>query len=513
MNTSNTKLSRRWFIGGAASLGALQGCRSFTDPLGCFRSGKANVRFAVISDVHVIAANTDCGLSGNTRTLEHALKWYDAEGVDAVMIAGDIADSGLISELQVFADAWYKIFPNDRSRIDGRKVEKLFIYGNHDVEGYNYGYPIFERNSRDLADDQIFDFGLKRTWERLFNEEYSPVYKKTINGYDFIGAHWDRTVGCDWSGMHSVTPYFAKHGKEIDPSRPFFFFQHPHPMDTCHGPKVWGHDSGVATRALSSFSNAVAFSGHSHHTLLDDRAIWQGAFTSIGTSSLRYGSVSPHISGIPLNQFENFRNAEKENSLQGMRVFRTPLSRQGMLVSVYDDRMVIRRRDFRNDGDIAGDWVVPLPAAESKPFAFAEHAARKSAPKFPQDAQVKAELGLAHTRKTLYKKYKSEEEARKDMIPAVVVRFPAAKRDAEKFAWSYDLNAIDENGKCVKTRRFIGEDVLLPMNMAAKKCEVPFFVDTDFKGVKEVYFEVIAYNCFGKASAKLVSNKVNLAKS
>ena len=73
--------------------------------------------------------------------------------------------------------------------------------------------------------------------------------------------------------------------------------------------------------------------------------------------------------------------------------------------------------------------------------------------------------------------------------------------------------AIDENGKCVKTRRFIGEDVLLPMYMAAKKCEVPFFVDTDFKGVKEVYFEVIAYNCFGKASAKLISNKVNLAKS
>ncbi len=29
------------------------------------------------------------------------------------MIAGDMADAGLVSQLQCVADAWYKVFPND----------------------------------------------------------------------------------------------------------------------------------------------------------------------------------------------------------------------------------------------------------------------------------------------------------------------------------------------------------------------------------------------------------------
>ena len=49
---------------------------------------------------------------------------------------------------------------------------------------------------------------------------------------------------------------------------------------------AWGHDKGIATKTLSNYPNAIAFSGHSHYSLTDERSIWQGAFTSIGQSSL-----------------------------------------------------------------------------------------------------------------------------------------------------------------------------------------------------------------------------------
>ena len=48
------------------------------------------------------------------------------------MVAGDIADWGLVEQLQNFATAWYKVFPNDTAD-DKRHVEKVFVCGNHDL--------------------------------------------------------------------------------------------------------------------------------------------------------------------------------------------------------------------------------------------------------------------------------------------------------------------------------------------------------------------------------------------
>ena len=126
-------VSRRWFIGGAASFGAFQGCRFIESPFG--RSGVARLKVGVVSDIHVIAEDADRPCQGDTRTFRHALRWFDAQGVDAVIVAGDMADNGLVPQLQRVADAWNAVFPNGRSTLDGRKVERCFIYGNHDYEG------------------------------------------------------------------------------------------------------------------------------------------------------------------------------------------------------------------------------------------------------------------------------------------------------------------------------------------------------------------------------------------
>ena len=230
-------ISRRWFIGGAASLGAFQGCRFIESPFG--RSGVARLKFGVVSDIHIIAENTDRTGQGNTRTLKRTFKWFDAQGADGVIIAGDMADAGLISQLQCVADAWNAVFPGNRSRLDGRPVEKLFIYGNHDWEGFNYGYNIFDVPSGELPADMIRNVGMKKVWEEVFEEEYAPIYKKEIKGYSFIGAHWDGANGSGWGNAPDLAPFFAAHGKELDPALPFFYFQHPHPKDTCYGSWAW----------------------------------------------------------------------------------------------------------------------------------------------------------------------------------------------------------------------------------------------------------------------------------
>ena len=500
-------VSRRWFIGGAASFGALQGCKVFRDPAGLFGAGRPNLRFGVISDIHIIAQNVDKGHQGNTRTLEHAFRWFDAQGVDGVMIAGDMADAGLVSQLQCVADAWYKVFPNDEGA-DGRHVEKLFVYGNHDWEGCFYGYDIYGNKSGDLTSDHLRRFGMKKAWERIFNEEYTPIYRKTVKGYDFIGAHWDGNNGMfDWGGSKTVEKWFAEHGKSLDPKLPFFYCQHPHPKDTCYGSWAWGHDGGQSTRALSPFPNAVAFSGHSHYSLLDERSIWQGAFTSLGTGSLRYAG-GPYDEFAAEGGYENTGAGGKvrpdgEKSMPG--ISNTPDERNGYLVSVFDDRIVYRRRDFLADCDLGPDWVMPLPAAESKPFAFATRAAQAEAPAFDAGAKVTAKAGKALTRKAAGVKYKKPEDKAKAELPAVNVEFPPAT--AKNRPWRYDVRAEKEDGSLVLLKRVLSPDYHLPK--VETRIKLAFFAK-ELPADAKVRFVVTPYECYGRAGDPIASGFVKV---
>ncbi len=353
-----TGLSRREFIGGAASLGALAGCRAFRAPNGLLSGAGANLTLGVISDIHVDAAKGDFRKFGDTTTFEKALHWFDAQGVDGVVLAGDIADNGMVNQLECVGEAWFRVFPDGRSARDGRPVEQLFVYGNHDLEGQNYDkfdVRFFHKPSFEAA--QIRHDPAK-AWRTAFREDYAPIWFKEVKGYPFVGAHWSLGKNA-WDGIPEVEDWFRANGGRLDRGKPFFYVQHCHPKDTVYGSDAWCPDKGYATRALSAFPNAVAFSGHSHTSLTDERSVWQGAFTSIGTSSLRYGD--------------------------GVDMFG---QRQGMLVRVYDDRLVIARRDFVHDVPLESDWVVPLPAAVGGPFDFDVRRAKGEAPEFPAGARV-----------------------------------------------------------------------------------------------------------------------------
>ena len=114
-------ISRRGFVGGllATCGGAFGACAGATERL----------RFGVMSDVH------SGGKPDAVETLEKALRWFASENVDAVLCPGDIAHSGLIGDLEKFAAAWYKVFPNGM-RADGQKVELMISTGNHDVDAF-----------------------------------------------------------------------------------------------------------------------------------------------------------------------------------------------------------------------------------------------------------------------------------------------------------------------------------------------------------------------------------------
>lgn len=423
-------MTRRSFLGGALAFAAMRPWRGFAR--GFQADSRALLRFGAISDLHVRGKEGQFGLEH----LVKALRWYRQMDVDGVVVAGDMADNGLVAELQLVAGAWNEVFPGGTGR-NGKKVEKLFVYGNHDIEGAKYNPKLKPSAEEIISTDRA------AAWEKVFGEPYEPVWEKKINGFVFIGAHW-----VDWSGVREIEKYFENRAADLGGDRPFFYIQHPHPLNTCHGPWAWGHDEGYATRALSRFPNAVALSGHSHHSLTDEKAIWQGAFTSIGTASLRYVAPMFGRENAGPSQLADLRQMPEVDKFS---------EKQGLLFSVYTDRMVVERRDFVDDGALGAPWIVPLATTE-RPYDFAVRSRCGKAPRFAPDAKVSVAGPL------------DGKDRKGRATRQIVVSFPSALQ-GEGLTRAFDYEVAAELAECDVVRIAKAKRVHSPGFFRKPECE------------------------------------------
>ena len=329
------------------------------------RLGKPNVKIGIISDIHIRHMDS-------VKTLHHTFEYFDQAGVDGVIIAGDMADWGFYSQLQLVAETWYDVFPQDRGS-DGRHVEKLFVYGNHDREGYTYGNARGVKVTKEMIEEEAIWPRKEKVWQELFHEKWTPIYMKDVKGYKFIGGHWD-----SWKDIRGLAEYLEKVEGELPKGgRPFFYFQHFHPKNTCSGPWVWGQGGGNVTKALSKYPNCVCFSGHSHTSLTDERTIWQGAFTSVGTASLSYISL-----------WGGRENSSAPWTPQMKRIG-TGNGKHGQIMSVYDDCITLERREFVYDQPLGDNWIIPLPlGGQDKPFVFDTRRKNVKTPQFAASDRV-----------------------------------------------------------------------------------------------------------------------------
>ena len=491
-------MNRRSFIGRSLSLAGLAVCRPgivFAAEHGKYLSGKPNLVFGVASDIHVrlLYGRKDKYF---TEFWRKALELFRDQGADAVIAAGDLCNFGVTDEMQAFADTWFDVFPDDRAP-DGRKVERVFVYGNHDVS-----LPMARRackNDKNEMKKRAIALDRAGCWKRIFKEEFSDVYRKTVKGYDFIGAHWNGGLkGFDDSFCKGLEAFYDKIGPSLDKSKPFFHVQHPHPKGTCHGESVWGQDDGVSTKVLSRHPNAVSFSGHSHNSLLDERAIWQGAFTSVGTATASHIGLSCLKPGVE-SGFENYRTygktAEAKEVAERAKVM--PMmdrsqGRQAQVVRVYDDRIVFSRYDLYDQKPLAEDLVMPLDTAKTKPFAFAPRCEAAKQPQFPEGAKVTVSICEANRRGDAKKAKKTK---------AALISVPAA--NAEPSARGVYYKVVAECGAEKLTVSVIHDSFRFRAGDRRSELPLKCRIALDRLPKGDVTFKVTAFSWWDKPSRTL----------
>ena len=416
-------------------------------------AGKEKLVFGVISDVHVRGEYP--------KYLEDAFAFFRDKGVDAVALCGDIANTGSSNELCRAGAAWDAVFPGDKTP-DGRPVEKVFIFGNHDY--YNKSATPIGRNRAG-------------TWRAAFHEEWAPVYAKTVKGYTFIAAHW---------GHEKETAAFVRDNGEklhLRDNRPFFHVQHPYPANTLYTPTRWGSDVGAAAAAYGSYSNAVVFSGHTHEPLTDERAIWQGSFTAIGAASLYYIAAS--------SVCENGTD-RKHGPVQQMRKLDVYNAKPALVMRVFDDKMVCERWDIARNEKFGPDRVIPLDG--SRPYAFEPRIAAVIPPEFPSNAAVSLSTAMGKDR-------------RGNASEQITLTFPAAEPSATSRVHQYEVQTLakrDGQVTAVLTNSFFSEAFFLAPSHepATGRCVIAV---SALPTNEVVSFSISPVECFGKKGKPILS--------
>ena len=482
-------LSRRDFLGSFAAFGAVGALRGFAAPAGSFLGPGAKLTFGLLSDIHCSTFKSEGNpLAGfGCETFIHALEYFRDKGVDAVAIAGDLTNHGTDEELMAVSRAWYQVFPNDEMP-DGRKVAKIFHIGNHEWEGYKYGHFGKKRYlDPEEMKRHVFPFNQEAFWEKAFHEPFKKVYRKDVKGYTFICAHGP-------SQKKAAAKFLKAELPKLDPAKPFFYLQHPPPGGTLFGAWDGAAFDDIATE-LAKYPNAVSCSGHTHQTITDERAIWQGPFTAVESASLRYAGNRPGLENSGPKRNAEFRQ-------MGLLGREQPPSRQGLLVTVYDDRIVFARREFVTDGALGPDWVVPLKA-NVRPYGYKVRADAEPAPAFAEDAKVSI----------------SEEYEGKNRGGAtcrqVKVTFPAALPSAKgrSRALSYEVRVLQTMGDLVRfpclARRVLSKGVNRPEALEPKEVELVLNAG-EIQHECKLEFEVTALGCFGRRSKPIISEPTKL---
>ncbi len=476
-------LSRRGFlVAGAAFAGGCgggQGIAGSTDCGGRARPLDAppHLKIGILSDIHVTRRE-------NAGTFEKALRWFRDQMVDGVLITGDLGTKGTIAEIEVVAETWYRVFPNDKAP-DGRRVERLFLLGNHDVDGFvsKASWPKRQIPPRAEAERTCLAFHREATWKRLFNEDFSQIVVKEVKGYKFVLNSW---VSRELHEKDRLEDFWKGFAPTIDSSKPFFYCQHPHPKDTCSagyllGGAFWpgGWDDGASTRLLSRHANCIALSGHSHYSIDDERAIWQGAFTSVNCGCARGFAFT----------FPGRENGHAVSDMKAGTTFQMPpidikRIRQGLLMEVFGDHVVFHRREFVYDQVLGPDWVVPLGKDAPRPYAFEPRRRASRPPQFAADASVDVvERPDGRNRKG-------------EACEQVVVSFPSAKGERVfDYAVDAEVRIADFTRVCASKRVFSPDAFLGAAQDGGKVACV--FAKGELPSGRDVRFVVRPFNCWG----------------
>lgn len=422
-----------------------------------FDESKIALSLAAISDVH-IEGSSDAYANKFTAALNQLkakAAENDANGIDGVLVAGDLIQKAEVTMAQNFKALYEEVFnPTD--------VPMIYTIGNHDMNPKYDWTPSTVAQSVAMANtfgDEYFKTDIDNTMRNNYEARHC-----VIGGYHILAVTPNGDQPITYSP--NVITWLDQQLDAItktDPNRYVIVLTHPMIYNTIYG-SLLGEDGGVwtstlpnywATRVLTGvlekYPQVVSFHGHLHFPINDPRSLWQGKWTALGCGSTRYMAIEPAgwegISNTPtvMNDANNFS--------------------QGYLVQFdVNGNMRIVKMDFFNNGTIGEPYVMQYPDAAGANLAKYNNVTRKAANQAPTMSTIDVkDVKEAETASVTFAAGKDDEFVHHYIVTLskagnvvatkkILADFYLHPNTSEmKSSWTVDFGTLSESGQYTVT--------------------------------------------------------------
>ena len=422
-----------------------------------FDESKIALSLAAISDVH-IEGSSDAYANKFTAALNQLkvkAAESDANGIDGVMVVGDLIQRAEITMAQNFKALYEDVFKPT-------EVPMIYTIGNHDMNPKYDWTPSTVAQSVAMANtfgDEYFKTDIDNTMRNNYEARHC-----VIGGYHILAVTPNGDQPITYSP--NVITWLDQQLDAItktDPNRYVIVLTHPMIYNTIYG-SLLGEDGGVwtstlpnywATRVLTGvlekYPQVVSFHGHLHFPINDPRSLWQGKWTALGCGSTRYMAIEPAgwegISSTPtvMNDANNFS--------------------QGYLVQFdVNGNMRIVKMDFFNNGTIGEPYVMQYPDAAGANLAKYNNVTRKAANQAPTMSTIDVkDVKEAETASVTFAAGKDDEFVHHYIVTLskagnvvatkkILADFYLHPKTSEmKSSWTVDFGTLSESGQYTVT--------------------------------------------------------------
>lgn len=420
-----------------------------------FDESKIALSLAAISDVH-IEGSSDAYANKFTSALNQLkvkAAESDANGIDGVMVVGDLIQRAEITMAQNFKALYEDVFKPT-------EVPMIYTIGNHDMNPKYDWTPSTVAQSVAMANtfgDEYFKTDIDNTMRNNYEARHC-----VIGGYHILAVTPNGDQPITYSP--NVITWLDQQLDAItktDPNRYVIVLTHPMIYNTIYG-SLLGEDGGVwtstlpnywATRVLTGvlekYPQVVSFHGHLHFPINDPRSLWQGKWTALGCGSTRYMAIEPAgwegISSTVMNDANNFS--------------------QGYLVQFdVNGNMRIVKMDFFNNGTIGEPYVMQYPDAAGANLAKYNNVTRKAANQAPTMSTIDVkDVKEAETASVTFAAGKDDEFVHHYIVTLskagnvvatkkILADFYLHPKTSEmKSSWTVDFGTLSESGQYTVT--------------------------------------------------------------